>query len=111
MGEVDQAVTVFDKLWPEARVISDPEKKFYREFGLKRVTSSQLFHPGSFVRAMGAFLKGNSVSTPKGQDPLMMGGVFFLRGQELVWVHNYRHTGDHPDFARIPDLVAGAQPN
>ena len=38
----------------------------------------------------------------------MMPGVFLVQGGRVLWSHQYRHAGDHPDLARIPELLAGA---
>jgi hypothetical protein len=38
-------------------------------------------------------------------DPWTMPGLFLLKGEAILWRHTFRHAGDHPDFARIPDLL------
>jgi hypothetical protein len=30
-----------------------------------------------------------------------MPGVFLVEDGRVVWQHDYRHAGDHPDFAAI----------
>jgi len=36
-------------------------------------------------------------------DPWSMPGLFVVKGDLILWRHQFRHAGDHPDFARIPD--------
>jgi hypothetical protein len=34
-----------------------------------------------------------------------MPALFLMRGDMILWRHGFRHAGDHPDFARIPDIL------
>jgi len=34
----------------------------------------------------------------------MMRGVFLVRGDAILWRHEFRHAGDEPDFANLPFL-------
>jgi hypothetical protein len=38
-------------------------------------------------------------------DAWTMPALFLMRGDTILWRHGFRHAGDHPDFARIPDLL------
>jgi hypothetical protein len=39
-------------------------------------------------------------------DIWRMPGVFLVVGARVIWSHEFRHAGDHPDWDRIPSLVA-----
>jgi hypothetical protein len=45
---------------------------------------------------------------PPDGDVWRMPGIFLVENQRIVWEHAFRHAGDHPDFARIPQLARGA---
>jgi hypothetical protein len=34
-----------------------------------------------------------------------MPGLFLVKDDTILWRHRFRHAGDHPDFARIPNLL------
>jgi hypothetical protein len=34
-----------------------------------------------------------------------MPGLFLVKDDAILWRHRFRHAGDHPDFARIPNLL------
>jgi hypothetical protein len=38
-------------------------------------------------------------------DPMQMPGMFWVRGGEILWRHDFRHAGDHPDLAALPALL------
>jgi hypothetical protein len=63
-----------------------------------------MFGPGVWLAGARAALKGNTVGKPVG-DPWTMPGLFLLKGDAILWRHTFRHAGDHPDFARIPEVL------
>lgn len=103
-GSVEDGADFFNRLWPEARAASDPERELYAAFGLERGGIKELF--GAEVVACGirAARKGSFVGTPVG-DTRMMPGAFLVQANQILWQHNYRHIADHPDFAKIPALA------
>ncbi|MCB0155107.1 MAG: AhpC/TSA family protein [Anaerolineae bacterium] len=106
-GTVAEGQRFFAELWPEARAVSDKAKKFYHAFGLKQGSLGQMFGPEVVACGLKAALKGNTVGQPVG-DPWQMPGLFLVRGPAILWQHDYRHIGDHPDFAEIgARLVSG----
>jgi hypothetical protein len=32
-----------------------------------------------------------------------MPGLFLVSGDTILWKHDFRHAGDHPDFLKIAD--------
>ena len=101
-GTPAEGSRVFDRLWPEARAVSDESGWFYRAFGLERGGLAQILGPGVWIAGTRAAFKGHLPGKPVG-DPRMMPGAFLVEGERVLWRHRYRHAGDHPDFARVGD--------
>jgi hypothetical protein len=98
----------FGRYWQEARAIADGPKRLYAAFGVGQGGAAEMFGPGVWVAGFRAALKGNVAGRSVG-DPWTMPALFLVRGETILWHHGFRHAGDHPDFARIPDLLrAGA---
>jgi len=105
-GSREEGAAFFGQFWPEARAISDREKRWYRAFGIERGGVRQLFGPEVWTCGLRAARKGNTLGVPVG-DPLLMPGVFLVQGDAIVWRHDFRHAGDQPDFATIPFISRG----
>lgn len=106
MGTPEEGRRFFDGLWPEARAVSDPEKRLYAAFGLARGGAKALFGPGVWLSGLRSARKGHGIGRPVG-DPFMMPGAFVLDpGGRVLWEHRYDHAGDHPDFASLPAEIA-----
>lgn len=101
MGTVDDGATFFAKTWPEARAVSDPNLELYRVFGLGRGNLMEVMGPGPTTCTFRAIAKGHAPGKPIG-DPWQMPGLFLVRGQQVLWSHDFAHIGDHPDFAALP---------
>ncbi|HMW02804.1 MAG TPA: hypothetical protein PKE58_21885 [Acidobacteriota bacterium] len=102
MADVEAGKPFFESLWPEAQAVSDPERHFYDAFGRKHGTIGQFLSPGALTAGVRALFKGNFIGAPVG-DPLVMPGFFLVRKDgQVVWEYLSAHTGDHPDFAKIP---------
>lgn len=94
--------------WPTARAISDPGRRFYAAFGIERMSPFGLLRPALWGAERRAREKGIEGGERTG-DIWRMPGVFLARKREVVWSHEFRHAGDHPDWDRIPALVAGLE--
>jgi hypothetical protein len=79
----------------------------YRLFGVERGTLRQMLSPGVVACGIRATVKGNFGSRVIG-DPQMMPGLFAIEHERVIWQHDFRHAGDHPDFATIPALIEQA---
>jgi hypothetical protein len=97
----DEAVPFFEKHWPDARVVCDPDKEIYYAMGLRQGTFSQVWGLRVWTCSFRAFAKGNFIGRPVG-DPWLMPGVFLVRGPEIIWSHEYEHQGDNPEWSKIP---------
>ena len=110
-GSPTQARAQMRSYWPNARVIADPEREFYALFGLERSTLRQSFGLGPLRARQRARAKGHTQGSAEG-DVWQMPGTFLVRGERVLWSHEYRHAGDLPDFrgiaARARDLRDGS---
>jgi hypothetical protein len=64
-----------------------------------------MFGPGVWLKALQAMKKGHSIRMPVG-NLWLMPGIFYVKGEELLWSWRYRNIGDHPDFESLPRSVA-----
>ena len=108
-GTVEEGDAFFAKLWPAARAIANPDRDLYTTFGIERGNGEQLLSPGVIACGIRATLKGNFNGRPQG-DSRLMPGLFLVAGDTIVWHHDYRHAGDHPDFAALPSHIAALTP-
>ena len=91
------------KLYPVDH-ISDPEKRFYKAFGLGRGTPQQLFGLMNWIRGFQASVlegHGAELETAELGDGFQMPGVFVLSKGEILrsFVHNNAY--DRPDYEEI----------
>ncbi len=100
LGTLAQGDQFIAPLWPEARAIADPDRRFYAAFGVTQGSIGQLLGPATIACGIRATLKGNFVGKPIG-NPWIMPGLFLVRGREVVWRHTFAHAGDHPDVALL----------
>lgn len=107
-GSVDEGEAFFAARWPDVPAIADPDLRLYSAFGLGRGTLLQVAGPRAVLATGRALLKGNLVGKPSG-DVMVMPGAFLISGDQIVWSHDYRHSGEKPDFhaaARIAGTAA-----
>jgi hypothetical protein len=102
LAGVEEGEEILRQYWPEARAVSDPDKQFYRAFGLHQGSFNQLLGPRVLWAAAKSALKGNAPGRAQG-DVRTMPGMFLARDGEIVWQHDFRYSGDHPDL----EVVAG----
>jgi hypothetical protein len=91
--------------WPTARAISDPEMNFYAAFGVDRMSPLAMLRPSLWQAERRARERGFE-SAERSGDVWRMPGVFLVQGASVLWSHEFRHAGDHPDWDRIPALAA-----
>jgi hypothetical protein len=96
-GTPDQGAEFFRRHWPDARAVSDPELFFHEAFGARRGSLRQLLGPRVWFPALRALFKGNLPGRIIG-DARVMPAMLLVRSDEIVWRHNFRHAGDHPEY-------------
>ncbi len=88
-----------------AHFISDPTKRLYREFDLKRGTPVQLFGPKVWFRGFSAgVLEGHGIGRLMG-DGLQMPGSFVLDGGRVVWEFRHKSAADRPNYSQCTESV------
>lgn len=100
LAGAEEGEEVLDDYWPEARAVSDPQKQFYRAFGLHGGSFNQLLSPQVVLAAARSALKGNTPGKAQG-DVRTMPGMFLVRDGEILWQHDFRYSGDHPDMKAV----------
>ena len=88
------------RYWPTAATISDPQGVFYEAFGVGK-SLLKSFAPGVFRARRRALDKGNVAGPPDG-NIFRMPGAFLTHRDEVIWSHDFRHSGELPDFAHLP---------
>lgn len=107
-GTVADGKAFFTRHWPEARAVADLGQRLFLAFGIGQGGAREMFGPRVWLAGLRASLKGHAAGRAVG-DPWRMPGAFLVRGDQVLWSHTYRHAGDHPDLARIPDRVAAGE--
>lgn len=88
---------------------SDQGRRFYRAFGLRRGTLSQLFGPTSWRRAFQAGVRdGHGAGRLQGNG-FQMPGVFLVDQGNIIAGYAHLTVSDRPDYRQLIDglLVAG----
>ena len=109
MGESDEGAVFLDSLWPGALGIADPEKRLYEAFDVERGGVAEMFGPGAVACGLRATMKGNRIGRKKG-DPWTLPSFVVTNGDNVVWRHDGRHAGDHPQWSEIADQVGSCRP-
>jgi len=103
-GSVEQSRKFFSGRWPGARAVADPRRRFYKGFGIRRGSLIQLVGPKVVLAGVRATATGNLQGQNVG-DTAQMPGLFLVKDGCIIWQHNFRHVGDHPDWGKISQLA------
>ena len=81
--------------------ISDPERKLYRAFELRRGSFWQLFGPRVIMRGLMAAIRGgHGVGRVQG-DPFQMPGAFLVQNGRIVSAFRHAAASDRPEYESI----------
>jgi hypothetical protein len=107
MATPSEAEPFFARLWPEVPVICDPEKVLYDSFQLKHGSFVQMFGPRVWACGFRATAKGNGPGFHRViGDPWTMPGLFVVDPKgNILFTHEFKHAGNHPDWHAIPSLI------
>ena len=97
-GTVEDGHAFFLKRWPEAGAIADPDLAHYTAFGLGEGRLGEVIGPRALLASMRAIFRGHFVGKPVGNVKVMPGAFLVLDGR-IRWKHDYRHSGERPDWA------------
>jgi hypothetical protein len=98
----EQGAEFFAEHWPEARVIADPQHRFYHAFGLDKTRFWQRYGPLVVAGAARAFLRGSRQGKAIGHENTQP-GVALMRGERVLHVWKGQRVSDRPKF----DAMAG----
>lgn len=86
--------------------ISDPECKYYTQFGLLKGTFNQLFGFRSWVRGIEAgIIKGYGFGRQIG-DGFQMPGVFLISNGRILSEFKHKYASDKPDYLKMVNCVS-----
>ena len=89
------------KLLP-TRHVSDPECRYYTDFGLTKGNFNQLFGLKSWIRGFDStVLQLNGVGLRQIGDGFQMPGIFILRDGEVEDAYIHRVASDRPDYINL----------
>jgi peroxiredoxin len=82
-------------------IVADPEKKLYRKFELKQMSTLGFFSPSVALKGVAAIVGGNGIGRPQG-DVRQLPGVFIINtAGQIVFSHFSNNPADHPDAKTI----------
>ena len=97
-SEADEFAATYNIPFP---IVADPEKKLYRKFGLKQMSTLGLLSPSLALKGFTAILGGHGIGMPQG-DIRQLPGVFIINtAGQIIFNHIAENPADHPDAATI----------
>jgi peroxiredoxin len=97
-SEADEFAATYNIPFP---IVADPEKKLYRKFGLKQMSTLGFLSPGLALKGVTAILGGHGIGMPQG-DIRQLPGVFIINtAGQIISSHIAENPADHPDAASI----------
>ena len=82
-------------------IVADKDKKLYRKFGLKQMSTLGFLSPGLALKGMAAIVGGHGIGMPQG-DVRQLPGVFIINtAGQIVFSHFASNPADHPDAETI----------
>ena len=86
--------------------LSDPARRSYRAFGLRRGTMADVMGPGPALASVRAASKGHFIGRPV-EDVDQLGGIFLVNTDGRIGYARYpRHAGDQPANGELAQAVA-----
>jgi len=85
--------------------ISNPDKKYYRSFGLLKGTVSQLYGLSTWIRGFGPKTKGLKLELAEQLgDSTQMPGMFMINKNEIVKQFAHRRASQRPNYEEFISL-------
>jgi len=82
-------------------IIADPQKKLYRKFKLKQMSTLGFFSPSVALKGVVAIVGGHGIGMPQG-DIRQLAGVFIINtAGQIIFSHFSNNPADHPDAETI----------
>ncbi|MCS6894812.1 MAG: hypothetical protein NZZ60_01515 [Bacteroidia bacterium] len=96
----EEGVAFFQKFYPEAAFIADPELHLYKLFQVPRASPWRQLKLGNLLRFWTLTRRGLSNDRPKA-DPWILHATFLFRQGKLVWSYYAKSFSDVPDWKRL----------
>ncbi len=107
MADQETAEPFFKKYgFSDVQHVSDPECRWYSEFGLTKGNFNQLFGLKNFIRGVETTFKGIMPSIKQIGDGFQMPGIFMIRNGNVVDQFIHRVASDRPDYKDIISCCA-----
>ena len=101
MGTPSESVEFAEKFKVPFPIVADPQKKLYRKFELKEMSTLGFFSPSVALKGVAAIVGGHGIGTPRG-DVRQLPGVFIIdTAGQIVFSHFSKDPADHPDSKTI----------
>ena len=101
MGTPSESAEFAEKFKVPFPIVADPQKKLYRRFELKQMSTLGFFSPSLALKGVAAIVGGHSIGMPQG-DVRQLPGVFIINTTgEIVYSHFSSNPADHPDAKTI----------
>jgi peroxiredoxin len=102
MAEAKKAKPFFEKFkLPKAIHISDPDKIYYRAFGLSKGTFTQLFGLNTWGTGFRTLAKHGADFRDDIGDSFQMPGIFLISEGEIKDSFLHKDVADVPDYGRL----------
>jgi len=107
MGTVDQTAAFIQQLAVPFAMASDPQRRVYKAFALKRLSPLGFLSPTLAVKGLAAMSKGHALGLPQG-DIRQLAGVFIIDRQGvIIFHHEGRDPSDHPEASALVEFLKG----
>jgi peroxiredoxin len=101
MGTASESAKFAAKFNVPFPIVADPEKKLYRKFGLKQMSTLGFLSPSVVLKGVAAIAGGHGIGMPQG-DVRQLPGVFVINtAGEIILRHFSGNPADHPDAKTI----------
>ena len=82
-------------------IVVDPQKKLYRKFELKQMSTLGFFSPSVALKGVAAIVGGHGIGMPRG-NARQLPGVFIINtAGQIIFSHFSSSPADHPDAETI----------
>jgi hypothetical protein len=92
----------FERHFPEAMHIANPDRSLYQMFQIRRLKLVSLFNPLTVLKGLWITLRGYMARPVRpGDDYLLLSGTFMFKDGQLVWAHRPTVAGDDPRWGSL----------
>jgi peroxiredoxin len=77
------------------RLVADPEKRIYAQYGIERGRLAAFFAPGALVSSLKATVRGHLHGRCEGSELQLPGDFIVDENGKIVFAHRGRHIGDN----------------